>query len=120
MDTTESAESAGKDPSELELYKILKNESASYFDKLQALWLQKFILMGGLIAFVITSQDKFAPTTKGIIVGAAIVSVPVLAALLDAKILEFSLHVRAISHFIEDHFGEPKTLSLWESTLWGV
>ena len=105
---------------DLELYKILKTESASYFDKLQALWLQKFILVGAVIAFLVTNHDKLKVEGSNIIMSAAIFAVPVLSALLDAKILEFSLYARSISRFIGTYFLMPPTLTKWERILWGL
>jgi hypothetical protein len=105
---------------DLELYKALKAESASYFEKLQALWLQKFILMGAIIAFVVSSHEKLEFEGGTALVGSAIVALPILSGLIDAKILEFSLHVRAISGFIEKRFREPSSLAQWEMAVWGV
>jgi hypothetical protein len=117
---TAASEGDSADKFELELYKILKSESASYFEKLQAIWLQKFVLVGGLIAFLVTQHDKLPLEGDTLIISAAVLAVPVLSALLDAKILEFSLHTRAISRFIESHFLMPSTLSSWERVLWGI
>lgn len=104
----------------LELYKILKNESATYFDKLQALWVQKFILVGAMIAFLLTNHDKLSLQNRNTVVCGAVLAIPVLAALLDAKILEFSLYARSISRFIGSHFPTPPVLLQWERVLWGL
>jgi hypothetical protein len=117
--TTVASGDTSAEKFELELYKLLKQESASYFDKLQALWLQKFILLGAMIAFLVTHHEKLSLAGHSIIVSLAILAIPVLSALLDAKILEFSLHARAISRFISSHFLAPPTLPQWEGVLWG-
>lgn len=118
--TTVGSEDTSAEKFELELYKILKIESANYFDKLQALWLQKFVLVGAMIAFLVTSHDKLSVGGHSTIVSVAILAIPVLSALLDAKILEFSLHARAISRFISSHFLTPSTVTQWEKVLWGL
>jgi hypothetical protein len=41
----------------IELYKNLKQESAAYIEKVPAVWLQKFILIGGIIAFIFTEKN---------------------------------------------------------------
>ncbi len=115
---------AGPGKIDLDLYKLLKNESANYFDKLQAIWLQKFVLVGGVIAFLVTHYDKLPETGQTLVIHAAVLAVPVLSALLDAKILEFSLHTRAISRFIQTRLSNidihADILVEWESTAWGT
>jgi hypothetical protein len=49
----------------------------------------------------------------------AVLAIPILAALLDAKILEYSLHARVISRFIASNFTTPPVLGGWEAYLWG-
>jgi hypothetical protein len=118
--TTAASEDTGAEKFELELYKILKSESSTYLDKLQALWLQKFILVGAVIAFLVTNREMLSGEGYGIMVAAAIFTIPVLAALLDAKILEFSLYARSISRFIDSHFVTLPTVTQWERVLWGL
>lgn len=104
---------------DLELYKLLKAESSSYFDKLQAIWLQKFVLVGAVIAFLVTTQEKLPQFGQGLVLPAAALAIPVLSALLDAKIMEFSLHARSISRFIDAHYSDFENVVSWEATLWG-
>jgi hypothetical protein len=49
----------------------------------------------------------------------ALLAIPLLACLLDAKIMEYGLHARVISRFIEDEFASPSIVARWERTLWG-
>ena len=42
---------------EIELYRSLKQESASYIEKVPALWLQKFVLIGAIVAFIFTEKN---------------------------------------------------------------
>src|SRR5262245_30908658 len=41
----------------LELYKSLRSESAMYIKEVPAIWLQKFILAGAMIAFLLTQHE---------------------------------------------------------------
>lgn len=106
----------------LELYKSLRGEVVGYIEKIPAIWLQKFALVGAMIAFLITNYEKLGKPTNDHpqeLLGAAILAIPILAVLLDAKAVEYSLHARAVSKFIEKNFGSPPVLAAWESTLWG-
>lgn len=102
---------------QLELYKSLRAELVSYVEKVPALWLQKFILVGGVIAFIVTNRGPLRGSNELLI--AAIVTIPILSVLLDAKIGEYGLHARAISAFIRTHFADSPGVAKWESTLWG-
>lgn len=104
---------------DLELYKLLKAESASTGDKLQAIWLQKFILVGAVIAFLATTQEKLPQFGRGLIVPGVAVAIPVLSALLDAKIMEFGMHARSISRFIRTHYSDIESVVSWEAAFWG-
>ncbi|HEU4451964.1 MAG TPA: hypothetical protein VFR81_02855, partial [Longimicrobium sp.] len=100
----------------LELYKSLRGEVTLYVEKVPGLWLQKFVLVGGMIAFLIGRHEDIAAAEAGsLLMGAAILAIPVLAALLDAKILEYVLHARAVSRFIARHYESPRVLSDWEA-----
>jgi hypothetical protein len=101
----------------LELYKSLRAEVAGYVEKIPGLWLQKFILVGAVIAFLVTNHDKLKGS--GGLLTASILSIPVLAVLLDAKIVEYGLHARAMSMFIRSSFRDSPVLGEWESALWG-
>lgn len=118
MSTTEPS-TARQEQFDLELYKILKGESTSYFDKLQAIWLQKFVLVGAVIAFLLTTQEKAPRLDQSLFVSAVALAIPVLSTLLDAKIMEFSVHARIISRFIGTHYSDIETVVSWEAALWG-
>lgn len=106
----------------LELYKSLRGEIVGYIEKVPAIWLQKFTLVGAMIAFLLTHHESFGKTafeSASDLMGAAILAIPILAILLDAKAVEYSLHARAISRFIEKNFDKSTVVAEWESTLWG-
>lgn len=107
----------------IELYKSLRAEESSYLEKIPALWLQKFILIGVMLAFLLTRKEALNITGRGsgeeLGFDAALVAIALLACFLDAKILEYSLHARAVSRFIEDEFTDVGVLVRWEKTLWG-
>jgi hypothetical protein len=119
------AGSASQDHEDLkvELYKCLRTEASGYLDKIPALWLQKFVLIGLMLAFLLTRQSdlNFIGKTGGAesSFDIALVAVAILACFLDAKILEYALHARAISAFIEQEFADTGALPRWERTLWG-
>jgi hypothetical protein len=103
----------------IELYKTLKAENAAYQDKLQSLWLQKFTLCGALAAFFITSGSKLdilQHVSPGLLGVGLIV---VLAVAIDCKVLEYGLHVRAISRFIARTYHDAPAVTAWEALLWG-
>jgi hypothetical protein len=120
-----NADSDSQDREELviELYKSLRAEVSGYLEKVPALWLQKFILIGAMLAFLLTRKNTLNFIGKGngeeLGFDAALVAIVLLACFLDAKILEYSLHARAISAFIQDEFSDVGVLGRWEKTLWG-
>lgn len=106
----------------LELYKSLRGEIVGYIEKVPAIWLQKFTLVGAVIAFIIINYEGLGSATKGNprdLLGAAMLAIPILAVLLDAKAVEYSLHARAVSKFIQKRFESPSVVAAWEATLWG-
>jgi len=106
----------------LELYKSLRGEVVGYIEKIPAIWLQKFTLVGAVIAFLVINYKKLGTAAEGDprdLLGAAMLAIPILAVLLDSKAVEYSLHARAISKFIQKNFRNPSVLAAWESTLWG-
>lgn len=103
-----------------ELYKSLRSEAAGFIEKAPGLWLQKFALAGGVIAFLIANHAEIASGGSGeVIVGAAATLVPILAVLLDIKAFEYGFHARAISLFLADKYRSPAMLAEWEACLWG-
>jgi hypothetical protein len=117
MTNLESDDSKENSDIRLELYKSLRSEVVGYVEKVPGLWLQKFLLVGAVIAFLVTNHDKLRGS--GDLLIASVLSIPILAALLDAKIVEYGLHARAISMFIRNSFGNSPVAAEWESTLWG-
>lgn len=110
----------------LELYKSLRSELVLSLEKIPGLWLQKFVLVGAVIAFLITQPVSLPGVSRAVALPAdttllaiAVLAIPVLAALLDAKILEYSLHARVVSRFIEQNFAAAPVLGRWEASLWG-
>jgi VIT1/CCC1 family predicted Fe2+/Mn2+ transporter len=106
----------------LELYKSLRGEIVGYIEKVPAIWLQKFTLVGAVIAFLVINYENLGSVAQGNprdLLGAAMVAIPILAALLDAKAIEYSLHARAVSRFIQKSFESPAVVAAWEATLWG-
>jgi hypothetical protein len=119
--TGESGDPMAGDEYNLELYKSLRQEATAYLDKIPAIWLQKFLFAGAVLAFVVAKPDELPAVAaqSDVLIIAGFVCVPVLSLLLDVKILEYSLHARAISRFIMTQFGHISKVAAWEETLWG-
>ncbi len=81
-----------------------------------AFWLQKLGLVGAVVVFLVKQPEfpKDVPVTLPLVVAA----VPVLAAILDAKMFEYALHSKLISEYIAKHFKDVPLVSNWEKVLW--
>ncbi len=101
----------------LELYKNLRAEVVTYMSRVPGLWLQKFLLVGGVIAFSLAGDIGADYKRLSFIGGLSVI--PILAVLLDAKMLEYGLHARAISLFIAERYTSPVVIPEWERLLWG-
>ena len=106
-------------PPENDLYNSLLAESKLYREKVSTIWLQKFTMLGGIIAFAATRAESTTHSNSGLVV-AAILALPVIAILLDVKLGEFGIHARVIDDFIIENFPDPPILSRWERTKWGA
>ena len=105
---------------EFSLYESLRDEVEQYLHRVPALWLQKFVLLGAVAAFLLTNRGDIAAVggaSTGMLVGSFLVAL--ISMLIDLKILEYGIHARIISAFIETRFNEPPVLRDWERTLWG-
>lgn len=98
----------------IELYKSLRSEAAAYVEKVPALWLQKFLLVGAMIAVGVI-ENPGSPLGYWPVVAAVVA----LAIVLDAKMLEYGLHARLISSYIAEQFADERALRDWEHVLWG-
>jgi hypothetical protein len=101
------------------LYATLRAEARSYIEKAPALWLQKFALIGGLIAFLLTQRKSLGGEDLPDLFLVGIVALPLLSMLLDAKIMEYGLHAYAISTFLAEEYAADPIAGKWERTLWG-
>lgn len=103
----------------IELYKGLRDEMRTYVERAPGLWLQKFVLLGASIAFLAQFGAELDAAAGG---GRAlgILALPVIAACIDAKILEYALHARLISSFIIQNFESAEVAVRWERSTWGV
>ena len=109
-------------PLQDDLYKSLVDESKTYREKVSTIWLQKFTMLGAIIAFAATRTETTSKNPDLIaadLIAAAILSLPLIAVLLDVKLAEFGIHARVIDDFIIRNFPEPRVLGDWEHTKWG-
>jgi hypothetical protein len=101
----------------VELYKTLRSEASVYIEKVPALWLQKFILIGAMLAFLLTQKQSLDFIGEGdpaeLAYDLALTSVPILACLLDAKILEYGLHARRRDRSVPGQLATPPRHSYW-------
>lgn len=99
----------------LELYKRLKTEESTYVQKVPALWLQKILLVGAMIAVGVIEHPK-SPVEHWMVVAAVVA----LAIILDARMFEYALHSRLVSSYISDCFSDASDIADWEGVLWGL
>lgn len=110
--------------SQWELYKLLKEEYKHYLDQAENLWRTKFIAIAAFISLSLLNeklmdilekhQDKANEVTAlGMLI------IPVLAFVIDLKILETGVHLRNISEFILNHFNDLSLAQDWERENWG-
>jgi hypothetical protein len=104
---------------DVELYKLLKAENAAYQDKLQALWLQKLTLSGTTVAAIFLAHEQFERLSFGFPVVAGSFLLLILAVTIDVKVLEYGLHLRAISRFLARNLPSGSIAARWEKILWG-
>src|SRR3569833_728229 len=105
-------------PLQDDLYKSLLDESKLYREKVSTIWLQKFTLLGAVIAFAV-AQNLLTTGKNPELIRAVILSLPAIAILLYIKLGEFGIHANVIDHFIKRHFRESVVIPEWESTNWG-
>lgn len=117
MTVPEVGSKASDSELEIELYKSLRGEIVGYIEKVPALWLQKFVLIGSVVAFLVANRGSLDGSGQLLIV--AIVAIPIISVLLDVKIGEYALHARIVSLFIHERFRGSPLAAEWESTLWG-
>jgi hypothetical protein len=103
----------------LDVYKRLRDESWACIDHVPGLWLQKFVVLGATIAFMVQFQDQ-VQAYAGMAKPLALCSLPLVAALIDAKILEYTIQARLISQFIQEHYADIGLAISWERSVWGV
>jgi hypothetical protein len=103
---------------EEDLYKSLLEESKLYREKVSTIWLQKFTLLGAVIGFAVT-QSRLTTGQNPKLIAAAVLSLPVIAVLLDIKLGEFGIHANVIDHFVKRHYRDPAVLGEWQRTNWG-
>jgi hypothetical protein len=104
---------------DLELYKALRAEASAYIEKVPALWMQKLLLAGAVVAFMLTKPASTVLASEKYLGVTAIGIIPIVAILVDAKMLEYALHARAISRFVIERFSDHETIVAWERAMWG-
>jgi hypothetical protein len=104
----------------LEHYKALKQEHQYYLTQVQQLWLFKLTTLGVVLAVGVLSDriNSLGAIDKSTIIALSLISLPVVSFIIDLKVLEYSLHIKAISKHIIQHFAEEIEIHSWEERLW--
>jgi hypothetical protein len=110
-----------------ELYKSLLAEGQGYLGKMAGLWLQKLVLVGGVMVFLLGHREDpekwerwmQAPGPVQDVLALATLALPLLALLLDLKHAEYAIQARAISRFVRRAFGDVPVVRDWEESNWG-
>lgn len=101
-----------------DLYKSLLDESRLYREKVATIWLQKFTMLGAIVVFAAVRSESVSKNLT--LIAAALLSLPVIAVLLDVKLAEFGIHANVIDHFVMRNYTDPPLLGDWEKTKWGL
>lgn len=94
-----------------ELYKSLRGEVNVWVSQIPHLWLQKLVLVGAAVAWIIAGEGGLGGWADAL--GVAWIAVPLLAIAIDLKILSYALQGRMASAFLAEHSDE--VTKQWES-----
>ncbi len=98
---------------ELEFYKLLKEEYMRFLTFVENLWRMKLLAIGSVVSFAILNEKilEFIASKENQSIGIDLVSIgvlviPILAFVIDLKILETALHLKNISTYLEKNLNE--------------
>ncbi len=107
-----------------ELYKHLIQETSKYIEKVHQTWNQKLIIVGAMIAFLLSKDSVFgvpnAPSPPAVPLSVVILAIPILCVILDAHLLEKALHSRILSHFLVKEFENKNLVKRWFRMFWSL
>lgn len=111
-------------PSQWEVYKLLKEEYKHYLDQAENLWRTKFIAIAAFISLSLLNEKlidilKSHQDKANEVTALGMLIIPVLAFVIDLKILETGVHLRNISEFILKQFNDLSLAQDWERANWG-
>lgn len=110
----------------LESYKELRSEFKQYQFLTQKLWTYKFAVIGAVISIAVFN-DKIIDNTQiaditqnlGITIPfLGILILPLLALMIDFKLLQIVLHIKRNSDFIAENFKDVPIIEAWETEYW--
>ena len=106
----------------IEHYKILKQEQQNSLNQVQQLWIFKLTALGIVLAVGVFSDkiNGIATVSKETIVALSLIALPLIAIVIDVKVLEHSLQIKAISAHLIRNFKEVPEIYDWESNLWAT
>jgi hypothetical protein len=104
----------------IEHFKALKEEHRQYLFHVQQLWLFKLSTLGAVIATAIFNNKiiEVSGLEKQTIIAWGLISMPLLAFIIDLKVLEVGLHVKLISQHLKEKFSDSPEIHDWETKLW--
>ena len=108
------------DQLKIEHYKSIMQENQYCLAQIQQLWLFKLTTLGVVLVVGVLSDKLTAigSIDKTTIIAISLLSLPIVSFIIDIKILEFSLHLKAISKHLIQHFAEEIEIHSWEEKLW--
>ncbi|HRD82168.1 MAG TPA: hypothetical protein PLL53_15520 [Saprospiraceae bacterium] len=108
---------------ELEFYKLMKEEYMKFLTYVEELWRLKLLAIGGVVSFAILNEKILGLLIDSKNIGIDLVSIgvlviPILAFIIDLKILETALHLKNISSYLENNLNEIAIAKNWEAKNW--
>jgi len=110
----------------LEHYKTMREEYMNLILYIQRLWNYKLSTLGAVIAISILNEKliEIEKINTGVdidatlIISIGLLILPVLAFLIDLKIVEMGFQVKLISTHLKEKFADVAEITEWESKLW--
>ncbi len=94
----------------------MKEEYMSFLAYVENLWKLKLLAIGAVVSFALLNNS--IPVAGINIVVAGLLVIPILAFVIDLKILETALHLKNISLYLENNLSEVTIAKNWETQNW--
>ena len=115
-----------KDEFRIEHYKSMREEYMQLMLYFSRLWNFKLSTIGAVIAVSIFNEKILGTESSGIspdidaafIISVGLLTLPVVAFLIDLKVVEIGMQVKRISDHLKNNFRDIEEISEWENTFW--